>query len=74
LAVPTESISDKNVSNVLSLSYSDSESDDEIEGQRVYRMQAYLYKFNEKKNRVKKLWFKLINKDLFCKYKFNIFN
>jgi len=48
------------------------DSDEEITNQTVSRMEGYLYKFTKSK-KVKKLWYKLISRDLHCIRKINLF-
>ena len=49
-----------------------SDSDEEITNQIVSRIEGYLYIFTKSK-KVKKLWFKLINRDLHCIRQINLF-
>lgn len=42
------------------------DSDDENEDEITAKMEGYLYKITKSK-KVKKLWFRMVNKDLYCK-------
>lgn len=48
-----------------SVSFSDSDYDNDL-NTKVTTMEGFLYKIT-KKGKVKKLWFKLMNRDFFCK-------
>jgi hypothetical protein len=48
------------------LKIEDNDSDDEVEGEGEIKHEGFLYKITQTK-KLKKLWFKLSHKDLYCK-------